>query len=69
MNLKQRLASPAAVISLRNIKEMTGIEAKPDSVVIKAGTSLAQTAEDEAVRKHFPILVKAIESIGVDLMP
>ncbi len=42
VNLKHRLASPAAVISLKNIKEMTGIEAKPDSVVIKAGTSLAQ---------------------------
>ena len=64
VNLKHRLASPAAVIGLKNIKEMTGIEAKPDSVVIKAGTSLAQTAEDEAVRKHFPVLVKAIESIG-----
>jgi 4-hydroxybenzoyl-CoA reductase subunit beta len=64
VNLKYRLASPAAVISLKNIKEMTGIEAKADSVVIKAGTSLAQTAEDEAVRKHFPILVKAIDSIG-----
>lgn len=64
VSLKHRLSSPAAVISLKNIKEMTGIEAKPDSVVIKAGASLAQTAEDETIRKHFPILVKAIESIG-----
>ncbi len=64
VNLKHRLASPAAVISLKNIKEMTGIEAKPDSVVIKAGTSLAQTSEDEVIRKHFPVLVKAIQSIG-----
>jgi len=64
VNLKHRLASPAAVISLKNIKDMTGIEAKPDSVVIKAGTSLAQTAEDENIRKHFPILIKAIESVG-----
>ena len=64
VNLKHRLTSPAAVISLKNIKEMAGIEAKPDSVVIKAGTSLAQTAADEAVQKHFPVLVKAIESIG-----
>ncbi len=64
VNLKHRLASPAAVISIKDIKEMTGIEAKPDSVMIKAGTSLAQTAEDQAVRKHFPVLVKAIESIG-----
>src|SRR4030042_1649219 len=64
VNLKHRVASPAAVISLKNMKEMTGIEAKPDSVAIKAGTSLAQTAEDVIIRKQFPILVKAIESIG-----
>jgi 4-hydroxybenzoyl-CoA reductase subunit beta len=64
VNLKHRLASPAAVISLKNIKEMTGIETKPDSVVIKAGTSLARIAEDEIIRMQFPILVKAIESIG-----
>ncbi len=64
VNLKQRLASPAAVISLKNIREMTGIEAKPDSVVIKAGTSLARTAGDEVIRRHFPVLVKAIQSIG-----
>jgi len=64
VNLKHRLASPAAVISLRNIKEMTGIEAKPDSLVIRAGTSLMQTANNEAVKKHFPVLVKAIGSIG-----
>ena len=64
VNLKHRLAGPAAVISLKNLKEMTGIEAKPDSVVIRAGTSLAEAAENEAIRKHFPILVKAIESIG-----
>ncbi len=64
VNLKHRLASPTAVISLKNIKEMTGIEAKPDAVVIKAGTSLMQTANDENVKKHFPILVKAIGSIG-----
>lgn len=64
VNLKHRLASPAAIISLKNIKEMTGIESRPDSVVIRAGTSLAQVAEDEVIRKHFPVLVKAIGSIG-----
>jgi len=64
VNLKHRLASPAAVISLKNIKEMRGIEAKADSVVIKAGTSLAQIAGDEAIGNHFPVLVKAVESIG-----
>ncbi len=63
-NLKHRLTAPAALISLKNINEMVGIEAKPDSVVIKAGTTLAQTAEDAIVRQNFPVLVKAIESIG-----
>ncbi len=64
VNLKNRLLAPAAVISLKNIKDMTGIESKAESVVIKAGTSLATTAENDLVRKHFPVLVKAIESIG-----
>ncbi|MBI4964380.1 MAG: FAD binding domain-containing protein [Desulfomonile tiedjei] len=64
VNLKQRLSSPAAVISLKNIKEMSGIEAKPDAVVVKAGTSLMETADNEAIKKHFPLLVKAIGSIG-----
>lgn len=64
VNLKHRLTSPAAVISLKNIKEMKGIEAKPDSVIIRAGTSLAETAGNETIREHFPVLVKAIYSIG-----
>lgn len=64
VNLKHRLTSPAAVISLRNVKDLKGIEAKPDSVVIRAGTTLAEIARHEGVREHFPVLVKAVNSIG-----
>ncbi len=64
VNLKHRLSSPAAIISLRNIKEMRGIEVKPDALVIRAGTSLVETVGNAAVREHFPILVKAVESLG-----
>lgn len=64
VNLKHRLFSPASVISLKNIKEMRGIEAKMDSLVIRAGTSLLETAEHPAIGEHFPILARAIQSIG-----
>lgn len=64
VNLKHRLLSPAGVITLKNIKEMKGIEVRPDSVVIKAGTTLAEVAEHQSVLDHFPVLVKAIQSIG-----
>ncbi len=64
VNLKHRLSSPTALLSLRNIKELRGIQVKPDSVVLRAGTPLKDIAGHEALRQHFPLLVKAVESIG-----
>jgi 4-hydroxybenzoyl-CoA reductase subunit beta len=64
VNLKHRLLQPASVISLKNIKELRGIEVKNDSLIVRAGTSLMDTARHEAVREYFPLLVRAIESIG-----
>jgi len=64
VNLKNRLSSPAAVVSLKNIKELRGIEDKGDAVIIRSGTSLIDTARHPAVRDHFPILVRAVGSIG-----
>lgn len=64
VNLKHGLSSPAALISIKNIREMRGIEVKADSIVIKAGTALAAVSRSDAVKAHFPILVKAVKSIG-----
>jgi 4-hydroxybenzoyl-CoA reductase subunit beta len=64
VNLKHRLASPAALISIRAIKELKGVGVRPDAVVLRAGTSLWDVMAHEAVRRYFPILVQAIESIG-----
>jgi 4-hydroxybenzoyl-CoA reductase subunit beta len=64
VNLRNRLLSPAAVIGLRNIGDMRGIEVHPDAVVLRAGTSLADTANHDAVKDHFPILARAVQSIG-----
>lgn len=64
VNLKHRLLSPAAVIGLKQVEELRGIQERPDSVVIKAGTTLAEAANHPAVQQHFPMLVRAIRSIG-----
>lgn len=64
VNLKHRLSAPATLISLKNIKELRRIEAKPDAVVIGAAATLTDVAEDAALNEHFPVLVKAVQSIG-----
>ncbi len=64
VNLKHRVIAPSTLISLKNIKELQGIELQPNALVIKAGTSLAETASHDAVKEHFPILVRAVQSIG-----
>ncbi|MBI5250205.1 MAG: FAD binding domain-containing protein, partial [Desulfomonile tiedjei] len=64
VNLKHRLFSPAALISLKNIKELSGIDVETDALVIKAGTSLDEIARNGSVKQHFPMLRKAVESIG-----
>ncbi len=64
VNLKHRVSSPSALISLRNIKGIKGVQTKADSVVIGAGTTLMEIRSDQAIRTHFPILVKAVESVG-----
>lgn len=64
VNLKHRILSPVALITLKNIREMKGIEVRPDSVMIKAGSTLAEVAEHPSISEHFPILVNAIQSIG-----
>ena len=63
-NLKNRLFAPAALISLKNIEQLKNIDSKQDSLVIGAAASLASIAAHPTVNEHFPILVKAVQSIG-----
>ncbi|MGO9572059.1 MAG: FAD binding domain-containing protein [Desulfomonilaceae bacterium] len=64
VNLKHQLSAPSALISLRNIKEIRGIQTKPDSVIVGAATTLMEIRSNVAIRTHFPILMKAVESVG-----
>jgi len=64
VNLKHRVFAPAALVSVKNVKEIKGIELKQDTLTIGAGTTLAEIAKNPDVQAHFPVLIKAVESIG-----
>lgn len=63
-SLKQGLAKPSRVVSLRKIKELKGVDTERNGVRVGAMTSLGDLAAHKDVRKQFPSLVTAIEGIG-----
>ncbi len=64
VNIKHRVISPQALISLKNIEELKEIETRVDSLVIGAGVTLVQLSENQTVGEQFPLLIKAVKSIG-----
>jgi aerobic carbon-monoxide dehydrogenase medium subunit len=62
--MKQRLASPSDVIDLGNIKDLTGIEASGDALIIKAATTHYDVATGAAVQKAIPALAHLASVIG-----
>lgn len=63
-SLKQQVTKPNRVVSLRNIKELSGINDKRGGVAIGATTTLAELIENKDIKKEFPSLVTAVEGIG-----
>jgi xanthine dehydrogenase YagS FAD-binding subunit len=62
--LKQGIASPKRVVSLKNITELRGISEEKNGLRIGAMTTLGDLAASPPVKTHFPSLVTAAESIG-----
>jgi xanthine dehydrogenase YagS FAD-binding subunit len=62
--LKQGLTTPGRVVSLKNVKELRGIDSKRGGVRVGAMTTLGQLVADSSIKKHFPALVTAAEGIG-----
>jgi carbon-monoxide dehydrogenase medium subunit len=62
--MKQRLAAPSDVIDLSRIKELIGIEASGDALVIKAATPHYDVATSGAVQKAIPALAQLASMIG-----
>jgi aerobic carbon-monoxide dehydrogenase medium subunit len=61
--MKQGLATPSDIIDLSGLKNV-GVSVSGSSVVIKAGTTHAQVAEDEALRRAIPGLEQLAKGIG-----
>jgi xanthine dehydrogenase YagS FAD-binding subunit len=62
--LKQGLTAPTRVVSLRNIKELRGIDDGRQGLRIGSMTTLGEIAENKKVKELFPSIVTAITGIG-----
>lgn len=63
-SLKQQIAAPKRLVSLRNISDLKGIKSGAKSVRIGAMTTLAELIAHPDVNRHFPALVAAVKGIG-----
>lgn len=61
--LKERIATPTRVVSLKNIEGLKGVSKAGSGLNIGSMTSLAALAADKNVAKSSPSLVTAIEGI------
>jgi 4-hydroxybenzoyl-CoA reductase subunit beta len=59
VNMRRRIAEPEHVIALHGIESLRGIRRDGDALVIGSGTTLAEIAEHEDVRKDLPVLAEA----------
>jgi aerobic carbon-monoxide dehydrogenase medium subunit len=62
--MKQRLASPAALIDLRNVRELAGIAREGDNLVIGAMAKHAEVAQSSVVQAAIPALASLAGAIG-----
>ena len=62
--MKQRLASPAAIVDLNRIPGLAGVSREGDNLVIGAMTRHADVARDAVVQGAIPALAKLAAGIG-----
>ena len=62
--MKQRLASPAALIDLNKVPELSGIAREGDNLVIGAMTRHADVARSDVAQAAIPALAKLAGGIG-----
>ncbi len=62
MNL--RMVQPAMLISLNRVDALDFVDVEDDRIVIGARVRQAQAEEDEAVRRHCPLLADALSFVG-----
>jgi xanthine dehydrogenase YagS FAD-binding subunit len=61
--LKERIATPSRIVSLKNIASLQGVSKAGSGLKIGSMTTLSKLAEEKQVVKSYPALVEAIEGI------
>jgi carbon-monoxide dehydrogenase medium subunit len=62
--MKQRLAAPTDVIDLARIKDMIGVEATADALIIKAATTYYDITQSAEAKKAIPAIVHLTSVLG-----
>jgi xanthine dehydrogenase YagS FAD-binding subunit len=63
-SLKQGITQPQRVVSLKNIKDLKGVEKERRGIRVGAMTTLSELIDNEDVQKNFPALVTAVVDVG-----
>jgi 4-hydroxybenzoyl-CoA reductase subunit beta len=67
--MKRRQFQPKALISVRGIKRLTGIQgSKNKGFIMKSGTTLTEVAQHSVLRKTYPGLTEAISLISTPIL-
>jgi xanthine dehydrogenase YagS FAD-binding subunit len=61
--MKQQIAAPKRLVSLRNVAELKGIKTEGKAVLIGATTTLADLLANSSIQEHFPALVTATQNL------
>jgi 4-hydroxybenzoyl-CoA reductase subunit beta len=64
-NMKQRIFTPRVVVGLRGVQALRGVTFDGEhGLRVGTGATLRQVAESQLVRRHYPALAEAAESIS-----
>jgi CO/xanthine dehydrogenase FAD-binding subunit len=64
--LAMRLARPSVLVDINGIADLHGIELGRDHLLVRACTRQAAALADDGVRRHAPLLAKALAFVGHD---
>ena len=62
--MKNYVAAPKRLVSIKNIAELRGINSDTDGIRIGALTTLQELLDDESIRRDFPALAQAAEGVA-----
>jgi CO/xanthine dehydrogenase FAD-binding subunit len=64
VKIRENQILPDTVIDISEVEELAGIYEKSGFLTIGSATTLTEIAENEIVKKHYPLLAQAAASVG-----